>query len=165
MQTLGLCYYWRKILTVLFIIVFAALLLVVVLERRALVIKARRRWGFTIILWIVAAGVGILPWWQRGSTDYLISGLFTAGVLILLTIWRQGLAPFAVINGILATRAYSALTSYTLTPDKDFVVITFYSGTMRVTRLNLLADETTVRQFLKKYAENIHSLAEAPSAE
>ncbi|ERL63988.1 hypothetical protein [Schleiferilactobacillus shenzhenensis] len=150
-------------MTILYAVIVLALAVVVIIERRALRIKAQRRWWFTILLWVVAAAMLILPVWQKGGQQYLISGLFIAAVIVLLTLWRQGLTEFAVINGMLATRAFSGLTGYMLTetPDKP-LAITFYGGSVRVTTLHLLASADEVRTFLKKHAPQIKPLREAP---
>ncbi|MFT8338901.1 hypothetical protein, partial [Schleiferilactobacillus harbinensis] len=90
-------------MTLLYCVIVVALTIVVVIERRALRIKAKRRWWFTILLWVVALVMLVVPFWQHTSQEYLISGLFVAAVLNHLTLWRQGMADCAVINGMLAT--------------------------------------------------------------
>ncbi|MFT9039626.1 hypothetical protein [Schleiferilactobacillus harbinensis] len=149
-------------MTLLYCVIVVALTIVVVIERRALRIKAKRRWWFTILLWVVALVMLVVPFWQHTSQEYLISGLFVAAVLILLTLWRQGLADFAVINGMLATRAYSGLTSYLLVPEKDTVAVTFYGGSVRVTTLHLLATADQITALLSTQAPQIKRLTKAP---
>lgn len=149
-------------MTLLYCVIVVALTIVVVIERRALRIKAKRRWWFTILLWVVALVMLVAPFWQHTSQEYLISGLFVAAVLILLTLWRQGLADFAVINGMLATRAYSGLTSYLLVPEKDTVAVTFYGGSVRVTTLHLLATADQITALLSTQAPQIKRLTKAP---
>lgn len=150
-------------MTILYGVIVVALAVVVAIERRALRIKAQRRWWFTILLWVVAAAMLILPVWQKGGQTYLVSGIFIAAVMVLLTLWRQGLTEFAVINGMLATRAFSGLTGYILTetPDKPLAV-TFYGGSVRVTTLHLLASADQVQAFLKQHAPQMRPLPKAP---
>ncbi|WP_063515775.1 hypothetical protein [Schleiferilactobacillus harbinensis] len=149
-------------MTLLYCVIMVALTIVVVIERRALRIKAKRRWWFTILLWVVALVMLVVPFWQHTSQEYLISGLFVAAVLILLTLWRQGLADFAVINGMLATRAYSGLTGYLLVPENDTVAATFYGGSVRVTTLHLLATADQITVLLSTQAPQIKRLTKAP---
>ncbi|MCT2908903.1 hypothetical protein EFT87_09575 [Schleiferilactobacillus harbinensis] len=149
-------------MTLLYCVIMVALTIVVVIERRALRIKAKRRWWFTILLWVVALVMLVVPFWQHASQEYLISGLFVAAVLILLTLWRQGLADFAVINGMLATRAYSGLTGYLLVPENDTVAATFYGGSVRVTTLHLLATADQITALLSTQAPQIKRLTKAP---
>ncbi|QEU46925.1 hypothetical protein FMM01_06235 [Schleiferilactobacillus harbinensis] len=149
-------------MTLLYCVIVVALTIVVVIERRALRIKAKHRWWFTILLWVVALVMLVVPFWQHTSQEYLISGLFVAAVLILLTLWRQGLADFAVINGMLATRAYSGLTGYLLVPEKDTVAATFYGGSVRVTTLHLLATADQITALLSTQAPQIKRLTKAP---